>query len=103
MLLVAALRGAYHMTGLAGARLIMSMHPKVQAMLLAPGVPRQEGIDEPIDPQVVQRLQRMPDFVRAYEPDGMKPEEFIAYGVTQRTLSSFIEAGWGMLENMTLG
>ena len=37
VLLVAALRGTYHMTGLAGARLIMSVHPKVQAMLLAPG------------------------------------------------------------------
>jgi transaldolase len=102
VLLVAALRGAYHMTGLAGAKLIMSVHPKVQAMLLAPGVPRGVSIDQPVDPDVIQRLRSLPDFTRAYEPDGMKPEEFISYGVTQRTLSSFIEAGWGMLENMTV-
>jgi transaldolase len=98
VLLIAALRGAYHMAGLAGAKLIMSIHPKIQAVLLAPGFPRQPGIDQPVDPEAVQRLQRIPDFVRAYEPDGMKPAEFITYGLTQRTLSSFIEAGWGLLE-----
>jgi len=29
----------------------------------------------------------------AYEPDGMKPEDFITYGVVQRTLSQFVEGG----------
>jgi transaldolase len=101
VLLVAALRGPYHATGLAGARLILSVHPKIQAML-SPGLPIQEGIQTPVEASVLQRLLEIPDFVRAYEPDGLKPEEFIAYGVTQRTLSSFIEAGWGMLENTTL-
>ena len=103
VLLVAALRGTYHMSGLAGAKLIMSIHPKIQAMLLKPEMPRQVGIDQPIDSEVICRLQRIPDFVRAYEPDGMQPETFVSYGVTQRTLSSFVEAGWSMLENYTLG
>ena len=40
----------------------------------------------------------MPEFVKAYEPDGMAPRDFISYGVTQRTLSQFIEAGWKLLE-----
>lgn len=99
VLLVAALRGTYHMTGLAGARLIMSIHPKVQAMLLAPGVARREGIDDPVPPDAIRRLESLPDFVRAYEPEGMAPEQFVSFGVTQRTLSSFIEAGWSPLEN----
>ena len=98
LLLVAALRGTYHMTELAGAKIVMSIHPRHQAMLLAPGVPQEERIDLPIAPDVIDRLCRIPEFVRAYEPDGMPPQEFIAYGATQRTLSQFTEVGWAMLE-----
>jgi transaldolase len=98
VLLVAALRGTYHMTELAGGELIMSIHPRYQEQLLAPGVPREERIGRPIDPQVIARLEHISEFVRAYEPDGMTPEEFVAYGVTQRTLSQFSEIGWAMLE-----
>jgi len=53
-----------------------------------------EHIDDPVAEDVIERLRTIPDFVRAYEPDGLKPEEFITYGVTQRTLSQFVEAGW---------
>jgi transaldolase len=98
VLLVAALRATYHMTELAGAELIMSVHPRYQALLLEPGVPREGRIDRPIAPQVVERLSKMPEFVRAYEPDGMRPQEFIAFGATQRTLSQFDQVGWSMLE-----
>jgi transaldolase len=98
VLLVAALRGTYHMTELAGARLIMSIHPKHQAMLLEPGVPREQRIDRPIDPGVIERLQTMPEFVRSYEPDGMKPEGFVSFGATQKTLSQFNHVGWAMLQ-----
>ena len=98
VLLVAALRGTYHMTELAGAELIMSIHPRYQELLLAPGVPREERIDRSIDPQAIERLERMPEFVRSYEPDGMAPGEFIAFGATQRTLTQFNEVGWAMLE-----
>lgn len=101
VLLVAALRGVHHMTGLAGGRLVVSVHPKVQAMLLAPEVARSEGMDQTIDPSVIRRLRSVPDFTRAYDPEGMRPEEFITCGVTQRTLSSFVDAGWGLLESGT--
>jgi transaldolase len=97
ILLVAALRGTYHMTELAGARLIMSIHPRYQALLLEPGVPREQRIDRPVDPRKIARLQGVPEFVRAYEPAGMRPEDFITYGVTQRTLTQFSHAGWLML------
>ena len=99
VLLVAAQRGTYHVTELAGAELIMSIHPKTQAMLLAPGVPREQRIDLPIDPAAIDRLRTVPEFVRSYEPDGMSPDEFIAYGATQRTLTQFTEVGWALLES----
>jgi transaldolase len=102
VLLVAALRGTYHMIELAGARLIMSIHPRYQALLLEPGVPREQRIDRPVDSGAIARLQALPEFVRAYEPDGMRPEEFIAYGATQRTLTQFSQAGWLQLANNDL-
>ncbi len=102
VLLVAALRGTYHMTELAGAQLIMSIHPKYQAMLLEPGVPREQRIHHPVDPTAINRLQAMPHFIKAYEPDGMKAEEFITLGVSQKTLSQFYHVGWAQLENYKL-
>jgi len=98
ILLVAALRGTYHMIELAGAELIMSIAPAYQAVLLAEDLPREERIGVEIAPDVIERLSHMPEFTRAYEPDGMRPDDFIAYGVTQRTLAQFSEAGWNLLE-----
>ena len=102
MLIIAALRGVHHVAGLAGARLILSIHPSVQSKLLEPGVPRELAIDQPVPADVLARLRRLPEFVRAYEPDCMRPAEFVTYGVTQRTLSQFIEAGWKPLETMRI-
>ena len=100
VLIVAALRGTYHVTELAGAELIMSIHPRYQAMLLSEGVRREERIDLDIPPDVIGRLSALPEFVRAYERNAMTPEEYIAYGATQRTLSQFSEAGWKLLESL---
>lgn len=100
ILIVAALRGAYHMEELAGAKLIMSIHPKYQKALLEPGVPREARIDLPVAPEVIQRLRTMSEFVRAYEPEGMTPEEFITFGLTQRTLTQFSETGWIPLQSL---
>ena len=99
VLLVAALRGAYHMTELAGAEVVMSIAPKYQEILLNDDLPREERSSRDIAPDVIARLAQMPEFRRAYEPDGMTPREFIAFGLTQRTLAQFFEAGWGLLES----
>ncbi len=102
VLIIAALRGTHHMTELAGAEVIMSIFPSIQEMLLAPELPQQERIGLEVPADVIERLSQIPDFVRAYEPDGMQPTEFITYGVTQRTLSQFIESGWKLMENFHL-
>jgi transaldolase len=100
VLLIAALRGDYHLTELAGADLIMSIAPGCQGWFIGDQLPREERIDREIPPDVIQRLESMPEFVRAYEPDGMAPSEFITYGATQRTLCQFVEAGWRLIENL---
>jgi transaldolase len=98
-LLVAALRGAYHLTELAGAALLMSIAPAYQELFVNGDYPREERIERPVANAVIDRLRKIPEFVRAYEPDGMAPEDFISYGVTQRTLAQFSEAGWKLLES----
>jgi len=102
-LLVAALRGNYHATEIAGADLILSVAPSIQDSLHAAEVPRAEKIDEPVEADVLERLGRLNEFRRAYEPDGMDPSEFVAYGVSQRTLCQFCELGWNPLERFRIG
>jgi transaldolase len=99
VLLVAALRGEYHLTELAGAHLLMSIHPTYQELFVSNELPREERIGKPVPAEAIERLQQMPEFVRSYEPDGMAPGEFTGFGATQRTLSQFINAGWKLLEN----
>ena len=98
VLLVAALRGCYHLTELAGANLLMSIAPPYQEIFVAQDFPREERIQVPVAAEVIERLRRVPEFVRAYEPEGMTPSEFVAYGATQRTLSQFVEVGWRLME-----
>ncbi len=99
VLLVAALRGDYHLTELAGADLVMSIHPSSQELFVAKDHAREERIEEPISDDVLDRLRQMPEFVRSYEPDGMAPCEFVSFGATQRTLSQFCEMGWKPMES----
>ncbi|GAK59921.1 transaldolase [Candidatus Vecturithrix granuli] len=99
VLLIAALRGTHHVTELAGAKLILSIHPTYQKIFLSQDLPCEERIERDISADVIARLEKLPEFVRSYEPDGMMAEEFITYGANQRTLSQFIELGWKPLEN----
>jgi transaldolase len=98
-LLVAALRGPYHLTEIAGADLVMSIAPPWQDVFVNQDFAREQRIAEPVHADVIDRLRTMPEFVRAYEPDGLAPEEFVTYGPTQRTLCQFCEVGWKLLEN----
>jgi transaldolase len=97
-LLVAALRGPYHITELAGAAITMSIHPKYQAPLFTSHLPEEERIECPVPAGVIDRLVRLPEFARAYEPDGLRPGEFASFGLFQRTITQFHESGWRQLE-----
>jgi len=98
ILLVAALRGGYHLTELTGAELLVSIAPAAQEWFVTEDHPREERIEKEIPPDVIQRLSTMPEFIKAYEPHGMASKDFISYGATQRTLCQFVEAGWKLLE-----
>jgi len=96
-LMVSGMRGTYHLTEIAGGDLIMSIHPGFQTAALAMKGPWGKRIDLPVSDKVINRLKTLPEFMKAYEPDGMRPEEFITYGAVQRTLTQFTESGWKAL------
>ena len=99
VLLIAALRGDYHFTELAGANVVMSIAPGFQGHFVDKDHPHEARNAVPVPADVIERLSKMPEFVRAYEPDGMKPEDFVSFGATQRTLCQFVEVGWKLMEN----
>jgi transaldolase len=67
-------------------------------LILRAGVPHEQRIDGEVEKRAIERLRAIPEFVRAYEPEGMAPEEFITFGVTQKTLTQFYHSGWSLLE-----
>ncbi|MEO6207033.1 MAG: transaldolase family protein [Candidatus Limnocylindrales bacterium] len=90
-LLAAAYRHRLHWTELVGGDIVMTMTHAWQARFDASGIRPEARIGVPVDPAFIADLQaRIPDFVRAYEPDGLSVDEFDGYGATVRTLRGFI-------------
>lgn len=94
----AGLRGVHHLTSMAGADMTFSLQTRVQNMVIEADPERVCQIDDEIPQSTIQELYKIPEFVRAYEEGGLKPEEFITFGVTQKTLSQFLWTGWVPLE-----
>jgi transaldolase len=90
-LLAAAYRHRLHWTELVGADVVLTMPHAWQVRFNNSGIDPAPRIDVPVDPALIDDLLvRIPDFRRAYEPDGMTPAEFVTFGATARTLRSFV-------------
>jgi transaldolase len=54
-----------------------------------------------VPPAYVDELvERIPDFARAYEPDGLTVDEFDTYGATVRTLRGFMGSYWDLVRTI---
>ena len=92
-LLGAAYRHRLHWTELVGGDVILTMTHQWQVRFNASGIEPESRIDVPVHPSIVADLaERIPDFARAYEPDGLSPAEFDGYGATVRTLRGFVKS-----------
>lgn len=90
-LLVAAYRHLGHISEFVGGDLILSMPYEWQLKYNASDLPVEERMSRPVDPQIIDTLyQKIPDFRRAYDEDGLAVEDFDTYGATARTLRGFI-------------
>jgi transaldolase len=89
-LLSAAYRHRLHWTELIGGDVSLTLTHAWQVRFNASGIVPRARIDEPVDPALIEDLSaRIPDFPRAYEPDGLSPAEFESYGASARTLRAF--------------
>lgn len=90
-LLAAAYRHRLHWTELVGGDVSMTMPHAWQARFNASGIVPVPRMDVPVDDALVADLyERIPDFRRAYDPDGLAPAEFEGFGASARTLRTFI-------------
>lgn len=65
--------------------------------LLEKDLPVEHRIDDPVDPKLISVLRDvLPDYRRAYEIDGMGPQEYYDFGGVELFRSSFMK-GWTIL------
>ena len=92
-LLAAAYRHLGHWSELIGGDVVLTIPYDWQLKINASDIRVVERMQNPVDPPIVDALySKIPDFRRAYDPDGMTPAEFDSYGATVRTLRAFIAA-----------
>jgi transaldolase len=101
-LLGAAIRHHYHWSELIGGDVVITMPSSWQKRFNASSVEVRPRMDDPVDPELVANLvAHYPDFVRAYEPDGLPRDEFDAFPPTARTLRAFIASYHELLHQVT--
>ena len=87
----AAIRHHLHWSELIGGDVVITLPASWQRRFNASDVEVRPRMDDPVDPAIVAELRgHFPDFVRGYEPDGLRPEEFDAFGPSARTLRAFV-------------
>ena len=88
-LLGAAIRHQLHWSELIGGDVVITMPSSWQKRFNASSVEVRPRIDDPV-PYVDELTSAFPDFVRAYEPNGLGLDEFDGWGPTVRTLRAFV-------------
>ena len=96
-LLSAAFRNHMHWSQFVGGDVVISPPFAWQVRLNNSGIEPVPRIDEPVRSDVVGELyERLPDFRRAYDEEGMRPAEFLGFGASRRTLRQFLAATDGL-------
>lgn len=90
--LAAAFRNVYHWAALVGGDLVVSPPFKWQEIINASDYEAVSRIDEPVRQEYLDELNKIEDFRRAYDVDGMTVEEFEDFGPTRKTLRQFLQA-----------
>jgi transaldolase len=100
--LAAAIRHHLHWSELIGGDVIITMPSAWQRRFNASDVEVRPRMDDPVDPAIIDDLRRhFPDFVRAYEPDGLTVDEFDTFPSSVRTLRAFIGSYHDLLHQVT--
>lgn len=90
--LSAAFRNVYHWAAFVGGDVVVSPPFKWQQIINGSDYDAVPLMDEPVRAEYLAELNKIPDFRRAYDPDGMTEEEFEDFGPTRLTLRQFLAA-----------
>jgi transaldolase len=97
-LLAAAYRHHRHWSELIGGDVSMTIPASWQRLFDASDVEVRERWHDPVPAALVADLvAHAPEFVKAYEPDGLAVGDFDTYGATRRTLRAFIASYWELV------
>jgi transaldolase len=89
--LAAAIRHHLHWSELIGGDVVITLPAAWQRRFNASAVEVRPRMEDPIAPAILEELRRrFPDFVRAYEPDGLATADFDTFGPSARTLRAFV-------------
>ena len=91
-MLSAAFRNVMHWSEFVGGDVVVSPPFKWAKLINDSDYKMEERMDIPVREDIMKTLLSIPEFVRAYEPDGMTPEEFDTFGATVKTLRGFLQA-----------
>jgi transaldolase len=91
-LLSAAFRNHMHWSELVGGDVVISPPFEWQTRLNKSGLSPVPRIEVPVEPRILEGLQRFADFRRAHEEGGLSPADFDTFGPTRRTLRQFLAA-----------
>ncbi len=101
-LLGAAIRHHYHWSELIGGDVVITMPSSWQRRFNDSSIEVRPRMDDPVHPLIIAELvARFPDFVRAYEPDGLRRDDFDRFPPTARTLRAFIGSYHELLHQVT--
>jgi transaldolase len=100
-LLGAAIRHHLHWSELIGGDLILTLPAAWQRRFNASDVEVRSRIADPVHPEHLAELRRLPDFVHAFEVDGLSLDEIDAWGPTRKTLRAFIGSYHDLLHLVT--
>jgi transaldolase len=89
--LAAAIRHHLHWSEFIGGECVITLPSSWQKRFNASDVEVRPRMDEPVEPAIIAELTRhFPDFVRAFEADGLAVDDFDSFPPSVRTLRQFI-------------
>ena len=81
-----------------GGDIVLTIPYEWQVKINASDIPVVERMQNPVATEIVEALyEKIPDFRRAYDADGMAVNELNSYGATVRTLRAFIAAAHDLM------
>ena len=93
----AAFRNHFHWSQFIGGDMSMTIVKDWVMKFNSSDIEVKSRIDDPVDPKIISELEnKFPDFRKAYDENGMNPEEFEHYGSFRRTILAFL-AGYADL------